>query len=192
MSNNYLAFQKKYHKILLQIYKKIGILVGNVPFTGLTARYNKKKNNLRGAFMIYLETFSFPTEDDEFAYLFPKTGKNVLTCYTSKYPFGLYSGRGFPDEIEFGDITIFCGNNGSGKSTLLRIMSGIFTTASSILPYPLKTPPTGSSPPWICSPPLWPPWAAPLRATGWASAQICSPILLPYWKPTAMIFLQRN
>ena len=73
--------------------------------------------------MIYLETFSFPTEDDEFAYLFPKTGKNVLTCYTSKYPFGLYSGRGFPDKIDFGDITIFCGNNGSGKSTMLNVIA---------------------------------------------------------------------
>ncbi len=73
--------------------------------------------------MIYLDTFSFPTEDEEFAYLFPKTGKNVLTCYTSKYPFGLYSGRGLPDEIEFGDITIFCGNNGSGKSTILNVIA---------------------------------------------------------------------
>ena len=73
--------------------------------------------------MIYLETFSFPTEDEEFAYLFPKTGKNVLTCYTSKYPFGLYSGRGIPDEIEFDDITIFCGNNGSGKSTMLNVIA---------------------------------------------------------------------
>ena len=73
--------------------------------------------------MIYLETFSFPAEDEEFAYLFPKTGKNVLTCYTSKYPFGLYSGRGMPESIEFGDITIFCGNNGSGKSTMLNVIA---------------------------------------------------------------------
>ena len=47
----------------------------------------------------------------------------MLTCYTSKYPFGLYSGRGLPDKIEFGDITIFCGNNGSGKSTMLNVIA---------------------------------------------------------------------
>ena len=73
--------------------------------------------------MIYLDTFSFPTNEEEFAYLFPKTGKNVLTCYTSKYPFGLFSEREIPDTFEFGEITIFCGNNGSGKSTILNVIA---------------------------------------------------------------------
>lgn len=73
--------------------------------------------------MIYLDTFIFPTGEDEFAYLFPKTGKNVLTCYTSKYPFGIFSDRGLPEEFIFSDITVFCGNNGSGKSTMLNVIA---------------------------------------------------------------------
>lgn len=73
--------------------------------------------------MIYLDTFSFPSGEEEFAYLFPKTGKNVMTCYTSKYPFGMFSDRDLPSEFQFGDITIFCGNNGSGKSTILNVIA---------------------------------------------------------------------
>ena len=59
--------------------------------------------------MIYLDTFHFPTEDEEFGFLFPKTGKNLLTCYATKYPFGLFTYRELPDAFEFGDITIFYG-----------------------------------------------------------------------------------
>ncbi len=73
--------------------------------------------------MIYLDAFRFPTEDDEFNCLNPKTGKNALTCYTSKYPFGLFSGKNLPEYFQFGDITIFCGNNGSGKSTILNVIA---------------------------------------------------------------------
>lgn len=73
--------------------------------------------------MIYLESFAFPTEDDEHAYFFPKSGKTARTCYTSKYPFGLFSYRNLPDSFEFGDITVFYGNNGSGKSTILNVIA---------------------------------------------------------------------
>lgn len=73
--------------------------------------------------MVYLDTFSFPSEEQEFSHLFPKTGKNIMTCYTSKYPFGLFSGREIPEAFEFSDITIFCGNNGSGKSTILNVIA---------------------------------------------------------------------
>ncbi len=73
--------------------------------------------------MIYLDTFHFPSEDEEFGFLFPKTGKNLLTCYASKYPFGLFTYRELPDAFEFGDITVFYGNNGSGKSTILNVIA---------------------------------------------------------------------
>jgi len=72
--------------------------------------------------MIYLDTFSFPTEDDEIEFL-AGCPKYRRTCYTSKYPFGLFSAREIPDTFEFGEITIFCGNNGSGKSTILNVIA---------------------------------------------------------------------
>ena len=73
--------------------------------------------------MVFLDTFSFPSEDEEFEYLFPKTGRNALTCYASKYPFGLFADRELPEAFEFSDITIFYGNNGSGKSTILNVIA---------------------------------------------------------------------
>ncbi len=73
--------------------------------------------------MIYLDSFSFPTAEQEFSYLFPKTGKNTLTCYSSKYPFGLFSENELPELFTFGETTIFCGNNGSGKSTILNVIA---------------------------------------------------------------------
>ncbi len=72
--------------------------------------------------MIYLETFSIPTEDDEIEFL-AGCPKYRRTCYNTKYPFGMFPWRGMPESIEFGDITIFCGNNGSGKSTILNIIA---------------------------------------------------------------------
>ena len=72
--------------------------------------------------MIYLDTFSFPTEDDEIDFL-AGCPKAKRTCYNTKYPFGMLPWRGIPESIEFGDITIFCGNNGSGKSTMLNVIA---------------------------------------------------------------------
>lgn len=73
--------------------------------------------------MIYLESFSFPSAEDEFSILSQKTGKFTRTCYNTKYPFGLFSDIQLPDTFDFGDITIFCGNNGSGKSTILNVIA---------------------------------------------------------------------
>lgn len=72
--------------------------------------------------MIYLDTFSFPTEDEEIEFL-SDCPKYRRTCYNTKYPFGMFPWRGMPESIEFGDITIFCGNNGSGKSTMLNVIA---------------------------------------------------------------------
>ena len=72
--------------------------------------------------MIYLDSFSFPTEDMEIDYL-SGCGKFRRTCYDTKYPFGMFSGRELPEEITFSDITIFCGNNGSGKSSILNVIA---------------------------------------------------------------------
>lgn len=53
---------------------------------------------------------------------FLSSPKARRTCYTSKYPFGLFRYRNFP-EFFFDDVTIFYGNNGSGKSTVLNVIA---------------------------------------------------------------------
>jgi len=77
--------------------------------------------------MIYLKSFHFPSrdEDEDFFNVHSKnfSAKNFRTCYTSQYPFGMFRERGLPDEFEFRDITVFCGNNGSGKSTILNVIA---------------------------------------------------------------------
>lgn len=73
--------------------------------------------------MIYLSTFHFPSQDDEENWFFGFNPKNMRNCYTTKYPFGLFRYRGLPDEFEFDDITIFCGNNGTGKSTIMNVIA---------------------------------------------------------------------
>lgn len=73
--------------------------------------------------MIYLQSFQMPTRDDEENYFInPMNHKAKQTCYTTKYPFGLFRYRELP-EFYFNDITIFCGNNGSGKSSILNVIA---------------------------------------------------------------------
>ena len=71
--------------------------------------------------MVYLQSFTLPTENMEHEF-FMHNRKAERTCYDSKYPFGLFRYREFP-EFFFDDITIFYGNNGSGKSTILNVMA---------------------------------------------------------------------
>lgn len=70
--------------------------------------------------MIYLESFRLPTDEQEAAFFLTPRGRQ--TCYTTHYPFGVFRDRQLP-ELEFHDITVFCGNNGSGKSTLLNVIA---------------------------------------------------------------------
>lgn len=70
--------------------------------------------------MIYLRRFSLPTEGNEINFL---TGsfENKRTCYTSRYPFGIFLNREVP-ALELETVTILCGGNGSGKTTVLNLM----------------------------------------------------------------------
>lgn len=71
--------------------------------------------------MIYLQSFTLASEDAEQEY-FVSSFKAQKTCYDSKYPFGLFRYREFP-ELFFDDVTVIYGNNGSGKSTLLNVIA---------------------------------------------------------------------
>ena len=69
--------------------------------------------------MIYLESFTLVSEDDEWEFLRRKTRKQ----YPSYYPFQIFPRDKELSELSFSDITILCGGNGSGKSTLLNIIA---------------------------------------------------------------------
>ncbi len=79
--------------------------------------------------MIYLKSFTLPTDEQEVIFFDPKLNpdpvavrKNRRWIYTTKYPFDVFYGRETP-RFEFSDITIFCGGNGSGKSTILNLIA---------------------------------------------------------------------
>ena len=69
--------------------------------------------------MIYLKSFRLMDRSDEEGFL----SNFSRTCFDSYYPFGIFSHEKNLSELEFSDITIFCGGNGSGKSTLLNIIA---------------------------------------------------------------------
>ena len=77
--------------------------------------------------MVYLKTFHLPSRDEDENFFIVGSSsfsaKNFRTCYTTKYPFGMFRERELPDNFEFRDITIFCGDNGSGKSTILNVIA---------------------------------------------------------------------
>lgn len=69
--------------------------------------------------MIYLKNFKLMPLRDEEDFL----NEFSRTCFDSYYPLGIFSHEKDLSELEFCDITIFCGGNGSGKSTLLNIIA---------------------------------------------------------------------
>ncbi len=73
--------------------------------------------------MIYLESFSIPSVNDETDYKI-KNGKFDMACYshTSSYPFGIFPPKGL-EKLTFDNVTVFYGGNGSGKSTLLNVIA---------------------------------------------------------------------
>lgn len=68
--------------------------------------------------MVYLSSFSFPSEEQESSHF----NSTSPTYYESIYSFKILSGKGLLS-LTFSDITIFAGSNGSGKSTVLNIIA---------------------------------------------------------------------
>lgn len=72
--------------------------------------------------MLYLRSATLPDGETEFLRVASDPKKGAMTCYGSRYPFGLFPERGL-DELAFSPVTIFAGGNGSGKSTLLNVLA---------------------------------------------------------------------
>ena len=70
--------------------------------------------------MVYLRSFALPGVSAESAFL-ARDWENKRTCYTSRYPFGVFLSRELP-RLEFEPVTILCGGNGSGKTTILNLI----------------------------------------------------------------------
>lgn len=68
--------------------------------------------------MIYLKSFSIPTQEEEEEYYEECNG----SCDMS-YPFRVLSALDFDEHIDFNDVTIFHGGNGTGKSTLIKVIA---------------------------------------------------------------------
>lgn len=69
--------------------------------------------------MIYLNKFRLVPQSEEEQFI----NSYKLTCFDSFYPFLYFPQQKGLLDIEFEEITIFCGSNGSGKSTLLNIIA---------------------------------------------------------------------
>ncbi len=68
--------------------------------------------------MIYLDSFTFPDTDAEWAF---RMGIK-RTCYNTMYPFGVLTKAGL-SRLDFAPVTILCGGNGYGKSTALNVIA---------------------------------------------------------------------
>lgn len=73
--------------------------------------------------MKYIDALHIPSERTETDYILDP-GTMMMTSYdnTNAYPFKIFPFKHLKN-IEFSQITVFCGGNGSGKSTLLNIIA---------------------------------------------------------------------
>ena len=69
--------------------------------------------------MLYLRSFHLPNETEEGKIILPEQ----RTCFSSFYPFKLFTPKEFEDINFDSRITIFYGGNGSGKTTLLNVIA---------------------------------------------------------------------
>ncbi len=67
--------------------------------------------------MIYLSTFTFPSREREYDFIF----EQKHTCYDTYYPFQILS-KNQLRRLDFEPVTILYGGNGSGKTTAINII----------------------------------------------------------------------
>jgi predicted ATPase len=74
--------------------------------------------------MIYLKSFSLPSEQREAEFILSYPPELEMQCYDNNnaYPFKLFPAKKL-DHISFAPITVLYGGNGSGKSTILNIIA---------------------------------------------------------------------
>ena len=74
--------------------------------------------------MLYLKSFTLPSEEDETGFLISHPPQLEMQCYQTgnAYPFKIFPRKQF-GRIDFAPITLFYGTNGSGKSTILNIIA---------------------------------------------------------------------
>lgn len=73
--------------------------------------------------MLYLESFSLPSADNEDTFVLSYPYQLEMQCYTHNvYPFKIFPQKKLR-QLEFAPVTMLCGGNGSGKSTLLNIIA---------------------------------------------------------------------
>ena len=77
--------------------------------------------------MIYLDSFRFPTFEQEDDYLAGYFAANPYSMNVL-YPFKVLSVKGL-HSLDFSEITILYGGNGSGKSTALNAISNVLGVA---------------------------------------------------------------
>lgn len=69
---------------------------------------------------VYLDRFSFTSPVDEDNFL-SNDDRLKATCYSSVYPFMLFTHREL-EELQFEPVTFLYGGNGSGKTTILNVI----------------------------------------------------------------------
>lgn len=91
----------------------------NPPYPARKPGYMSLKPNIKSNIMIYLAEFRLLSEDAEWQFF----RKRTKGCYDSFYPYQFFPIQKELQNLNFSDVTIFCGSNGSGKSTLLNIIA---------------------------------------------------------------------
>lgn len=79
---------------------------------------------VKGVIMVYLESFDFPSQNDEDGFILSYPHQLEMQCFSANnaYPFKIFPKK-LLTHLQFEDLTFIYGGNGSGKSTALNIIA---------------------------------------------------------------------